>query len=76
MERGAKLVGPSARADEVGGLRSGTNIFFSRRAFSYRDVFVKSLLADQEMMVVLAEAVGFVADVLEEFESGVGAGEF
>ncbi len=28
------------------------------------------------MVVTLAEAVGFVADVLEEFEAGVGAGEF
>lgn len=39
------------------------------------DEIFEAFLFDEEVVVVLAEAMGFIANVLEEFEGGAGAGE-
>ncbi len=45
-------------------------------AFAGGDFGFEAFFGDEKVVVALAEAVGFIADVLEEFEAGVGAGEF
>lgn len=49
---------------------------FCRWALTCGEFGFEAFFGDKEVVVALAEAVGFVADMLKEFKGGIGAGEF